>query len=862
MDRLLERDEPLEVLGRALRGAGRGSGRLVLVAGEAGGGKTSLVRRFAADNDQARFLWGGCDPLTTPRTLGPLVDVARQTGGMLDGLVRHEATRDQLFDGFLRELGRDARTVVVLEDVQWADDATLDLLRFMARRLERIGGMIVATFREDEVGPRHPLRRVLGQIACLPGVQRIRLDPLSDAAVAELARPHEIDPGRLAELTGGNPFHVTEVLSAGDLELPATVEDAVLARLGLQPPGARAVIEAASTVAPYVELDLMTALSRGDDAAVDAAVASGMLRTVPGGLAFRHELARRAVEGAIPALRRARLHATVLDWLLERASPEPDRIAHHAEAAGDRRTVAAYAPVAGDRAAALGAHREAVAQYARALRVSDESTPAERAELLVRHSFECYLTDDVTAALSSAEAARREWAAIDDPLGEGDAARMLSRLLWIDGRNAEAQRVGEQAVRTLEQLPPGPELARAFSNLAQLAMLDRDRDAAVAHGTQAIELAEELGDTAILTHALNNVGSARLLADEPGGAGELERSLRLALQHRLHDDAARAYTNLATGAGEMRRYDTAESYLEEGITYCAERDLDHLFHYLRSWRGRVHLERGRWDEAERELLAVLDEDLLAPVSRIVALSALGQLRVRRGESTADATLEEAWELAARTGDLQRTWPVAAARAERAHHRGEDHLIPELTADTLGRALRLDHPWAVGELSFWMWTAAELSHPPDVAADPYRYHMRGQHRRAAEAWSRIGCPYERALALADADEEDCLREGLDLLNTLGARPAARAVSRSLRDRGAAHVPRGARPTTRDNSHGLTDRQLEVAGLLVEGLTNAEIGARLHISDRTSGHHVSAILDKLGVGSRHEAARVIEDSAAPI
>src|SRR4029453_15160748 len=247
---LLERESALETLGGWFAEARAGGGRLVVVSGEAGVGKTALVSEFAVRHrPAARVLWGVCDPLTTPRPLGPLADVAPAVGGRLDQLLRDEAPRQVLFGALLDRL-RDSRvaTILVIEDVHWADEATLDLLRFLARRLGASPVLLVVTFRDDELGPQHPVRLLAGDLASSAPVRRVRLAPLSRQAVAVLAGPHGLDPGALYERTGGNPFFVTEVLAAGDEAIPATVADAVLARAARLSPPARQVLDAAAVV--------------------------------------------------------------------------------------------------------------------------------------------------------------------------------------------------------------------------------------------------------------------------------------------------------------------------------------------------------------------------------------------------------------------------------------------------------------------------------------------------------------------------------------------------------------------------------------------------------------------------------------
>lgn len=235
---LLEREEPLRQLGAWLNEAQAGRGRLVLLGGEAGVGKTVLIQRFCRDLPRVtRFLVGACDALSTPRPLGPLIDIAATVGGALERALAGEKRRHRVFQSFLIELTSSARpTVVVFEDVHWADGATLDLLRFVGRRCAAARALVIATYRDDEVGPKHPLRVALGDLATTPEVRRLMLAPLSEAAVRLLAQGSRVDSDMLYQQTRGNPFFVAEVLAAGAGGIPVTVRDAVLARAARLPP--------------------------------------------------------------------------------------------------------------------------------------------------------------------------------------------------------------------------------------------------------------------------------------------------------------------------------------------------------------------------------------------------------------------------------------------------------------------------------------------------------------------------------------------------------------------------------------------------------------------------------------------------
>jgi DNA-binding CsgD family transcriptional regulator len=862
---LLERASALETLGGWFAEARAGRGRLVLVGGEAGVGKTTLVNEFALrQRPVARVLWGACDPLTTPRPLGPLADVAPALGGRLDQLFHDEAPREVLFGALLERL-RESRvaTVLVIEDVHWADEATLDLLRFLARRLGAAASLLVVTYRDDEVGPQHPVQLLAGDLASSALVRRLRLAPLSRQAVAVLAGPHGLDPGALYERTGGNPFFVTEILAAGDEAIPATVVDAVLARAARLSLPARQVLDAAAVMGSPVETWLLVEAVGAAPAQVDECVAAGMLQgQATGGVGFRHELARLAVEQALAPGRRAELHRRALATLLTRpgAAPDSARLAHHADGAGDGPAVLAHAPEAARRAAALGAHREAAAQYARALRFADGLAPAARAELLEGHSYECYLTDQLADAVASRERALGCWRAVRDRRKQGDTLRWLSRLAWYQGGNADAERAGQEAVELLEGLAPGPELAMAYSNLSQLRMLASRTDEAVAWGGRAIELADSLGQTEILVHALNNVGTAEMCASRPAGQRTLERSLALALADGLEEHAARAYTNLASSALNLRDYPLAARNLEEGVRYCTERDLDTWRLYLLVVQARADFEQGRWTEATRSVEIVLRDPRTAPVNRMEALAVLGRVRALRGDPGVWPPLDEALALATVTAELQRLGPVAVARAEAAWLEGDPAAARGMVADALDLSERMagqNWPWLVGELAFWLW---RLGGPdrlpsgglPGGAAEPFRLQMAGAWEAAADRWRAIGCPYEAAAALADSDQEPQLRRALTELERLDARPLAAQVARKLRELGVRGLARGPRRATRANPANLTARELEVLRLLVAGRSNRQIAEQLFISNKTASVHVTNLLSKLGAHSRLEAA----------
>lgn len=858
MIELVERASQLSELAALLAEATAGHGHVAFIGGEAGIGKSALVETFCHAHAEARVLSGACDSLSTPRPLGPLLDMARQTRGPLQRLLSSSSARESIFTALLDELaGVPQPTVLIFEDVHWSDEATLDLLRFLARRLGPLPVLVVATYRDDEVGHRHPLRLLLGDLATTRTVHRLSLPALSLEAVRVLAHGSVLDAAALHRRTAGNPFFVVEALATGDEGIPATVRDAILTRAARLSEPARDALEAAAVLGFRVETTLLTSLLGAREAALDECVGVGFLRAEGAVFSFRHELARQAVHDAISPRRRADLHRLALENL-RTTSDDPDglaRLAHHAEMAGDREAVLAYAPAAAKRAVELKAHREATEQYARALRWTSDCRSLERAPLLEGFADHCQLTDRHAEAVGAWNEALEIRRRQGDRRKEGEILRLLARPLWYLGRSREAETSVRAALRVLEPLPPGPELGWTFSELGRLAMTSGQRDAALAWSEKAIGLAEQLGDQGLMAHALNNIGSTKLDYADERGFDDLERSLLVALAANLEDYAGRTYTNLASTAFDICQLPRAERWLEDGLTYTLDHDVETYRLCLTSQLPMLHLRQGRWTEAADEATALLSRPDLSPLYRLRALTTLGQVRARRGDPETWTALDEALALADLDVDLARSGAVQVARVEAALL-ASDRRRAEAELHALNIAgFEPPNPWAAGELALWRWRLDPLAKPPANIAEPYAQRIAGDWAGAAASWEALGCPYEAAEALADRKDEATLRRALAEFERLGARPMAALVTRRLHELGARGFARGPRPTTRANPAWLTSREMETWRLLAEGLRNAEIADRLSVSTKTIDHHVSAVLAKLGVRSRVEAAKAL-------
>jgi DNA-binding CsgD family transcriptional regulator len=869
---LLERSSHLDALARHLQEAASGRGRFVVIGGEAGVGKSTLVDAFSAGAaDHARVLRTSCDALSTPGPFGPLLDIGPALGIDTMQLFARNPRRDELFYTVLNALRvQDETTLIVGEDAHWSDEASIDLLRFLSRRIADLKLLFLVTYRDDEIGPFHPLQRLLGDLATSADVHRLTLAPLSLAAVRTLASGSEHDPVDLFRRSGGNPFFVTEVLAADGAELPPTVSDAVLARAARLSPEARAVLEVAAVIGSVIDEEVLLQVAGPVIETLEECMAGGLLRPYGDRLAFRHEIGRDAVLATIAAPRRRLLHQRVLTALLASPDTATDfaRLTHHAEAAGNVTAIRTYGLEAAGQAAAAYAHREAAAQYARVLRVAADLDEAERARLFEQHAEACYLSGQGEAAVTSRLAAIELWHRLGDARNEGDNLRWLSRVHWFQGQNAGARQAATRAIELLETLPAGPELAMAYSNMAQLKMLNWDVPEAIAWGEQAIALAEELREVETLVHALTNVGTARAITGAPDGISQLARAHQLAAEHGYIDHAARALTNIVWSYLELLEFDAAEQSLVTALGYMNDFDLDNYRWYLTGARAIVRTYRGDWTGALADVERVMAVPSLPPLARLVTLTVRGQILARRGDPDAWPFLDEALELAERTGELQRLGRVRLARSEAAWFAGDlsralvevDALLPLLEGrDAASESLthRTGTSWIRGEIAFCRQRAGATDEVMDGLAEPFALMLAAEWRAAADAWRELGCPFEYAYALAQTGDEAAIRQAEEIFIELDAQPAVTMARRALRQIGAATAQRGPHAATRANPAGLTARELEVLDLLSLGLSNAAIAERLFISRKTAGHHVSAILAKLGVETRTAAAlRAVE------
>jgi DNA-binding CsgD family transcriptional regulator/tetratricopeptide (TPR) repeat protein len=851
---LLERDVELTLLGEVLRGATEGRGGTVLISGEAGIGKTTLVRTFAGGTTAtARVLVGACDDLLTPRALGPFRDMALDADGLRHAFAAGD--REAVLVAILDELSAaPGPNVMIVEDLHWADDATLDAVRFLARRVQGIPAALILTYRDDELTSDHQLQRVLGAFTG-DWVRRVHLKPLSLKAVTVLNAEGRLASGDLFGTTGGNPFYVTEVLAAAAGEVPATVRDAVLARLRVLDHGARAALDLLSVIPARVERALAGVLLAEDPSVLDEAEHRGVIMASPSHMWFRHELARRAIEQSLGTSTRIAHNRRVLDALLE-AGAEAPRIVHHAVEAQAGEVVAEYAPIAARDAARVGAHREALEHYGRVLALGGILTARQRAVALQATAASLYLLQRYADGAEHGRAAIALWEEIGDTVRLGETLVTHAYNVYWTGDPDGAREAAQRAVELLEPEGPSSELALAYGAAAGVRLMADDPEA-VEWGLKAQAVAEGLGREDLVAAALNYVGSIKMSMGDPEGEILLDRALDLTLRMPPHAGAwlaCRICANFASKLLRFARIEEAEMYVERGLAIGHEYDLQHGTSRLEAHSATIEIFRGNWDDAEvtlRELIALPRDEGL---NDAYVHAGLGRLLARRGDPEAVVHLSRAWTIAEPSGEAARIAGLVVDWLEWAWLNGQ--ALP--AAVDVDRARNLaerhhHHEFRGAILRYLARIGADVE-PFEECPERFALGIFGRWRDAAALWDRLGNPYESALELLESGEVDPTLDALSILDDLGAEPAAAIARRKLRELGVRRIPRGPQLSTKENPAGLTSRQVEVLAFLVDGLTNAEIAEKLVVSTRTVDHHVSAILSKLGAATRREAAGV--------
>jgi DNA-binding CsgD family transcriptional regulator/tetratricopeptide (TPR) repeat protein len=841
---LLEREDELGALTEAVDEAAAGRGRLVLLAGEAGIGKSSLVRALRdSAGDPLTFLIGACEPLSVPVPLAPWRELAEAAGaddltqlGSDDRLVLVRAVVDAL--------SRRSPVVAVIEDAQWADPLTLDLIRLLARRLEQMAAALIVTYRDDEVAANPPLRLLLGDLSTAPSIRRVALQPLSPSAVRELADPQGLDPARLVRVTGGNPFLVVEAIAAGEL-LPASVRDAVLARAGRLSPAACRAVEAAAVIGQRMDPRLLAEVANAAPDTVEEALAGGVLIADGPVLGFRHELTREAIEESLSPPRRAALHARVFSALAEQPGEvDGARLAHHAELGGLAAQACRYAMQAASEAQRVGALREVQLQTERALKSGGRLAPDERFELLVQLSraenFSSTRLEDSESTAREAVALAEQLA---DPVREGRALVLLAWALWSLDRVTEAKAAAERAIGLLEPAGDAAALARALSTHIRMEATAFDPEVAIRSGPRALELAAAAALEEIRIDIETSVALAHGHRGDKRALPLLGDALTAANKAGLTIQIVRAYVNSIFLGAILREHAFVDTKAEEALAVFGEYGATIPGYAVEVFKARSLLDRGRWDEA----LAIAtrpDRDWFGETP--VARSIEAVVHARRGADHARTLLQRTWEEIQTVPESSRHGAIRTAVVEAAWLAG-DHAAARRELHAAARSPAASRfARSGGELALWAGRYGIELQAPAHAPRPIELELEGDWRAAIREWTELEAPYEAALAALPGDDR-AAREALRTFHRLGATASARAFSRERAIRGAP-AARGPRRSTLANPAGLTRREQEVLEVLATGATNPAIAASLHLSERTVAHHVSAILTKLGAHNR--------------
>ena len=850
---LSERDSQLQALTARADEARAGRGGMVIVCGESGAGMTSFVQAFVDGwvRDE-RVLWGACDPLPTPRALGPVHDVAERLAPATCSILDSAEKPFDIFAAVHQDL-RTAPSVFVLDDLHWADQGTVDLLRFVLRRLAQTRSLVIGTVRDEELGVDHPVRVLLGDVARSSRADALTLPPLTVAGVEGLVGDRNVDAAWLHGVTGGNPFFVCEMLEHTGDDLPTSVRDAVLARTSGLDPDAWDLLNlltcSPGAIPDHLLADLGVTLP-----ASRVLTEAGLITRTARGVSFRHDLCRLAVASVIPPGAEPQLHRRLIEAYETAGQADPAVLTHHSVGAGDVERIRASAYQGGVEAARSGAHTQAAEFFALALAKGGRFEARDEADVLELLAWEFYLTDRLAEAIDSCRRAMTIRESLGEPAALSADHHSLAVYQWYNANRDSAESHAVQAMSVLDgerEEQSVVALGHAFAMQAYLAVQASDLPRAASLIARAREIADSTGDSDLMVRVRLIESYGKMLTGDDAGR-EVILSILHAGPHNIDELYSGGWSNVTYFDVEQRRLDVAADLLDVTIPLMYEHDLPICRAWQTGSRARLQLLVGDWDDALADAERVL-ESPSAPLARIWPTLIRALVAIRR-DGTGVEALAQAWQLASRFREPLRTLPAASAIVEHAWLTGVTDGIDmcrELLAATPVTGLE----WSRGELAVWLIRAgADIDDGIGAGvAGPYRLLLDGAHEAAAVAFHAMSMPYDGALALVDSGDPAAATRALDILDRLGADAVAAKVRRDLRVSGHSAVPARRRTATLANPAGLTARQLEVLRLLGEGLTNAELAQRLYLSAKTVDHHVSAILTKLDVTNRRDAAR---------
>lgn len=852
---LIERDGFLRSLETIFESVTKGEGHCLLLSGEAGIGKTSLIKSFYKEKkDNCKIYQGTCDALFTPRPLAPVYDIIWQIEHDTKENGLHNVDRSLLFNQLFNGLEQLKKPVIIIiEDIHWADEATLDFIKFFARRIGRLHCLFILSYRDNEILDNHPLRNVLGQLPS-DSLTRLQLQPLSRQAVEKMAEVRGYKGENVFTISGGNPFYVTEILASYSPGVPENIKDAILSVYHKQEKGTKNAWEICSVIPEGLEINRFGKIKSSWDQGMDHCFALQIIIIKNNRVVFKHELYRRTIEGSLSPFKRIALNKKMLELFLDsfEAEGEIERIVQYAKNANENKLVVKYAPIAAAKAACVGAHIEASKLFLTAIEYSDGSDADEMVSFYESYAYECYLTNQIKEAIIYQGQALKAWQKKNEMEQAGNCLRFLSRLWWFDGNRQEAEKYAKQAVEILASQPASKAKAMAYSNMAQLKMVSDETSECLEWGNKAIDMANEIKDDEILCHAMNNVGSVlwKNRSTKEQGKEMLLGSLDIALKNSFHEHVARAYSNIGSIYLLLKEYELTRQVLEESINYCEERNLDSSKNYQFYLKARIFLETGDWQKAYSIAENLLSSPSQVGSVKIGALAVMAIIKVRRGEDDALVYLNEAKLLAIKTKEHSRIIRVMIVELEYEWLTGKKRITEEELKLSIGLAQSVDNNSLNSEFAFWLQNVRKIELPLPELYEPYKLLREGKIRSAAAFWEAKGCPYEKAFALFSGNEDD-MKNALLIFQQLGADAVYEKIKMEMRAVGIKKIPRGLRESTKANPAQLTNRELDVLHLLQKGIQNKEIAGTLFISPKTADHHISSILFKLDVKSRAKA-----------
>jgi DNA-binding CsgD family transcriptional regulator len=854
---LIERAGVLSLLESQLKKVDKGEGHCVFISGEAGIGKTSLVKAFCKQQQEKCTIYqGACDALFTPRPLAPVYDIIWQVRNDLWPNSHSIEERSELFLKFFHELkDKKEKILIVFDDIHWADEATLDFIKFLARRISHLRCLFILTYRDDEVNSAHPLRSVLGVLS--PDTfSRVQLEPLSRQAVYKLADEKGYNAENVYNISGGNPFYVSEILASYSPGVPDNIKDSILAVYNRQEDGTKHAWEICSIIPEGLEINRFAKLKSSWEG-MDRCFTLKIIITKKDRVIFKHELYRRTIESSLSPFKRIALNKRMLELFLDSFEEQGDieRIVHYAKNANENEVVIKYAPIAAKQAADVGAHIEASKLFLTAIEYSDGHNTDQLLEFYDGYAYECYLTNQTKEAIIYYNKSLALWKQKGNTEKVGNSLFFLSRLWWINDNLVKAENYAEQAIQILESQPSSKAKAMAYGLMSQLKMFSDLSDECILWGQKAIDLAQQLSDNAILSYALGNVGSVqiRIPALMQEGLDMLQQSLQIALQNSYEDYAGMAYVNIAYNGMIIKNYALAEEALANGIPYCEENNLDLWRLYLLTIKAKLKLETGNWKEAYNIACKLVEDEKPAKIIKIYASTVLAMIKMRRGDSDdVLSLLKEATDKAFETMEPQRIIQALTAFLEYEWLMECRFIENGILESAIEMIEDRGNIYGNSEFAFWLQKARGQSLLLKEVYEGYDISDFAKAGKAARVWEKKGCPYNEALLLFEGNEDD-KRKAVAIVQGFEADVVYNKMKLEMRSSGIKKIPRGLRVSTKNNPGQLTNREIDVLQLLQKGVQNKEIAGTLFISPKTVDNHISNILFKLDVNSRAKAVR---------